>query len=208
MPRGAGRESAKAAAGVGGGRLRHLTRSSRFGRACQGNPRSCAGGWPGRETIRTKDRGQRTQRGRRAGEPFSAFIVVPCTLSFARCRLGSGSSPSVSTRRRRRSPAVAAADRLPGGDVDRVLDELHAAVAEQRVDPAGVPAPRGDVQREVAPGRVRRGAVRQAAPAVGLLVVGRPAVVVHAVARRPDSSSSTPRVVWKPGGDAARQSDA
>ena len=58
-------------------------------------------------------------------------------------------------------------------------------VGHQGVDAAGVLAPRGDVERQVAPVRVGLVAVRQAAPAVGLRVVGRPPVVVHRVPRRP-----------------------
>ena len=39
------------------------------------------------------------------------------------------------------SPPFTGADALPGCQVDRVLDEVDAAVDEQDVDPAGMPAP-------------------------------------------------------------------
>ena len=58
-------------------------------------------------------------------------------------------------------PAIAAAQPLPDEHVDRVLEELGAAVAEQRVDAPEVTAPGGDVLRELAPGRGRPVAMRR-----------------------------------------------
>ena len=83
------------------------------------------------------------------------------------------------------SPPLRVPECLPDGQIDRVLDELDMAIAEERVQPAGVAAPGGDVEREILPVRGRLVAVRQAAAAVISLIVRRAAVVVHAVAGGP-----------------------
>src|SRR5262249_693279 len=93
--------------------------------------------------------------------------------SGARARsvgFGSGFAASVGVRAED-LVAGAGPQALPDRDVDLVLDEPDAAVAEQRVDAAGMLAAGRDVQRELEPERVFPVAVRQAAPAVLALVV-------------------------------------
>ncbi len=51
--------------------------------------------------------------------------------------------------------AGAGPDRPPGLEVDRILDELHRAVAEGDVDAAGMVARRRDRRSDPAPGRIR-----------------------------------------------------
>ena len=89
----------------------------------------------------------------------------------------------INRRRRSQLRRRSAAQALPDEHVDRVFHELNVAVGHQGIDAAGVLAAGGDVQRQPAPQRVGPCAVRQAAAAVGLLVIGRPKVVIETVAR-------------------------
>ena len=110
----------------------------------------------------------------------SKASVSPTRSAAPRGRLRPGWPEPISVRiGRDHLSSVAAAQPLPDQHVDRLLDELDVPVGHQRVHTAGVLAPRRDIQRQPAPERVRPGAVRQSAPAVGLLVVGWPEMVVQ-----------------------------
>src|SRR5208337_5035853 len=76
--------------------------------------------------------------------------------------------------------------RLPGCEVDRILDELDVSVGQEGVEPSGMHASCRNIERQPAPEGVGTVAVRQAAPAIGEWIIGPTPVVVHAVSRRPE----------------------
>src|SRR5271165_7167673 len=83
------------------------------------------------------------------------------------------------------SPPAMVPQRLPGCEVDRVLDELDVSIGQEGVDPSGMRASCRNIERQQAPEGGGAVAVRQAAPAIGEWIIGDPPVVVHAVSRRP-----------------------
>src|SRR5262249_55667125 len=80
-------------------------------------------------------------------------------------------APSLEDRRIDHFAAAARAERLPGRELDAVVDEVDGAVAEQHVDPGRVVAAGGEVAA----------VVRRVADAVGAFAVGREGVRVVAV---------------------------
>src|SRR5262249_30317361 len=95
--------------------------------------------------------------------------------------------------RRNHLAAIGAAQGLPDWQANRILDEPNMSIAEQRLNPAGMFAARGDVQRKPTPQRVCLVTVGEPPSAFGLAIVRHPAMVVEAVARSPVVPLATPR---------------